>query len=188
MFDFNQNAMATALLPDMIDWEAVLCEHESWLKTIIGARVGESAAVEEVWQEVSLAAIKQQSPIQDAARVTPWLYQLAVRQSLLHRRKIGRRRKLVERYVERVMPVTHDHCEQNPLELLLADECHEQVRQALETINEDDREILLLKYVHEWSCRDMADILGLTVSAIQARLHRARQRLRDILTDETTEE
>jgi len=188
MFDFKQKAMSTVLLPEMIDWEAVLCEHESWLKTIIGARVGETAAVEEVWQEVSLAAIKQQSPIQDAARVTPWLYQLAVRQSLLHRRKMGRRRKLVERYVERVMPVTHDHSEQNPLDLLLAEERHAQVRQALETINEGDREILLLKYVHDWSYRDMADNLGLTISAIQARLHRARQRLRNILTDETTED
>jgi len=188
MFDFKQKMTDTALLPEMIDWEAVLREHESWLKTIIGARVGEAAAVEEVWQEVSLAAIKQQSPLQDATRVTPWLYQLAVRQSLLYRRKMGRRRKLVERYVERVMPVTHDQNEQSPLDLLLADERHEQVRQALETISEDDREILLLKYVHEWSCRDMADNLGLTISAIQARLHRARQRLRDILNDETAEE
>ena len=165
----------------MIDWGAALREHESWLKTIIRARVGEAAAVEEVWQEVSFAAIKQQSPLQDASRVVPWLYQLAVRQSMLYRRKMGRRRKLVERYVERVMSVSQDCSEQNPLDLLLAEERHEQVQQALETITEQDKEILILKYVHDWSYRAMAGHLGLTVSAIQARLHRARQRLRDIL-------
>jgi RNA polymerase sigma-70 factor (ECF subfamily) len=185
MYDFKQTGTDTALFPEMIDWEAALCEHESWLKTVIGARVGESAAVEEVWQEVSLAAIKQQSPIHDTSRVTPWLYQLAVRQSLLYRRKMGRRRKLVERYVERVMPVTRDHNEPNPLDVLLADERHEQVHEALKTLSEQDREILLLKYVHEWSYRDMAENLGLTISAIQARLHRARQRLRDTLTGDT---
>ena len=85
-----------------------------------------------------------------------------------------RRRKLVERYVERVMPVTRDRNEQDQLDILLADERHEQVHQALDTLTEQDKEILLLKYVHEWSYREMVDNLGLTVSAIQARLHRAR--------------
>ncbi len=186
MLDSKQAIGAdAALLPDNIDWEAALREHEHWLKTVICARVGEAAAVDEVWQEVSLAAIKQQAPLHDASRLTPWLYQLAVRQSLLYRRTMGRRRKLVDRYVERVMPVARDRSEQDPLELLLADERHEQVHLALDALGEQDREILLLKYVHEWSYREMAENLGLTVSAVQARLHRARQRLRDALTDNT---
>jgi RNA polymerase sigma factor, sigma-70 family len=183
MFDTKQiNETGAVLLPEDIDWETALREHESWLKTVIAARVGEAAAVDEVWQEVSLAAIKQQSPLQDVSRVTPWLYQLAVRQSLLYRRTMGRRRKLVDRYTDRAMPVFSKTEGQDPLELLLADERLVQVREALALLTEQDREVLLLKYVHDWSYRDMAENLGLTVSAVQARLHRARQRLRDILT------
>ena len=174
----------TALLPENIDWETALREHESWLKTVIAARVGEAAAVDEVWQEVSMAAIRQQAPLQDVSRVTPWLYQLAIRQSLLYRRTMGRRRKLVDRYVERVIPVSRDRSEKNPLDVLMADERLQQIREALNTLAEQDREILLLKYVHDWSYNEMAANLDLSVSTVQARLHRARQRLRDILTNE----
>lgn len=165
-----------------IDWEIKLCENEAWLRTVIFAHVGESAAVEEVWQEVSLAAVAQKSPLQDINRVSPWLYQLAVRQSLLYRRKMGRRRKLIDRYMEKVVP-SHSHREnETPLELLLSKERHAQVRQAMAKLDGDDREILLLKYIHGWRYREMADKLGVSVSAVQARLHRARQRLRNELT------
>ena len=44
-----------------------------------------------------------------------------------------------------------------------------------------DKEILLLKYTEAWSYRQLADYLGISTSAIEARLHRARQRLRDEL-------
>lgn len=164
-----------------IDWEAKLRENESWLRTVIALRVGEAAAVEEVWQEVSLAAVAQRSPLHNPERVSSWMYQLAVRQSLLYRRKMGRRRKLVNRYVEKVVPNHVNRAEQNPLDLLLAEERHQQVRDAMKRLEELDQEMLLLKYVHNWSYREMAEKLGLTVSAIQARLHRARQRLRDEL-------
>ena len=80
----------------------MLASHDRWLRTVVYARVGEVQAVDEVMQEVSLAAVRQQAPINDVEKVTPWLYRLAVTQSLLYRRKQGRRRKLIDRYVQRV--------------------------------------------------------------------------------------
>ena len=81
-----------------IDWPSVLAEHERWLRTVVCARLGEPQAIDEVMQEVSLAAIRQRAPISDPAKVGAWLYRLAVRHSLLHRRKQGRKRKLIDRY------------------------------------------------------------------------------------------
>ena len=43
-------------------------------------------------------------------------------------------------------------------------------------------EILLLKYTEDWSYREIARQLGVSDSAIEARLHRARKRLRVELT------
>ena len=78
-----------------IDWPSVLAEHERWLRAVIYARVGEPQAVDEVLQDVSLAAVRQHAPITDPAKVGAWLYQLAVRQSLMYRRKQGRRLSLI---------------------------------------------------------------------------------------------
>jgi RNA polymerase sigma factor (sigma-70 family) len=164
-----------------IDWTAVLAEHGRWLRTVVYARVGEAQAVDEVMQEVSLAAVRQQAPITDVAKVAPWLYRLAVTQSLLYRRKQGRRRKLIDGFAKRGQPAGQDR-EGDPLDWLLAEERRKQVRQAMERLGRRDAEILLLKYTEDWSYRQLAQKLGITESAVEARLHRARQRLRAELT------
>ena len=134
-----------------IDWPAVLAEHDRWLRTIVYARVGESQVVDEVMQEVSLAAVRQKAPLSDQTKVAPWLYRLAVTQSLLYRRKQGRKRKLTENYAQRYQPSEGENREQNPLGWLLADERRKLIRVALGRLPKRDAEILLLKYAENWS-------------------------------------
>jgi RNA polymerase sigma factor (sigma-70 family) len=165
-----------------IDWSSVLSEHERWLRTVICARLGEPQAVDDVMQEVALAAIRQKSPISDPSKVAPWLYQLAVRQSLLYRRKQGRRRKLVDRYAERFRPTEADR-QPDGLGWLLNEERKSNVREAILRLPKRDSEILLLKYDENWSYQALAEHLGISHSAVETRLHRARQRLRDELKE-----
>ena len=167
--------------PPGVDWQAALVEHDRWLRTVVYARLGEPQAVDEVLQEVSLAAVRQQSPIADSSKVAPWLYRLAVTQSLLYRRKQGRRRKLTKNYAEQIRPTENDHREPDPLDWLLADERRRLVREAVERLPKRDAEILLLKYSEDWSYHELAHHLGISLSAVESRLHRARKRIRDIL-------
>jgi RNA polymerase sigma-70 factor (ECF subfamily) len=164
-----------------IDWQQALAEHARWLRTVVLARVGERGAVEEVLQEVALAAVRQRAPLVDRDRLAPWLYRLAVRQSLLYRRKLGRRRRLHARYAERTQPSERDPRAVEPLDWLLADERRQQLRQGLSRLARRDAEILLLKYTEDWSYQQLARHLGISPSAVEARLHRARQRLREAL-------
>ena len=161
-----------------IDWSSALREHERWLRVVVCARLGEPQAIEEVMQEVALAAVRQKAPLSDPAKVAPWLYQLAVRQSLLYRRKQGRRRKLVDRYVTRFQPGEADTRQADPLGWLLAEERRGQVRAAMARLPKRDAEILMLKYNEDWSYHALAQRLGISHSAVEARLHRARGRLR----------
>lgn len=152
-------------------------EHDSWLRSIVYNRLGEPAAVEDVMQEVALAAVRQSSPIRDHRKVAPWLYRLAVRQTLLYRRKMGRARNLTQRYADREQPVEHDSGG-TPLDWLLARERGELVRQSLQNIRESDAVLLKLKYQKDWDYHQIASHLGISHSAVEARLHRARARLR----------
>jgi RNA polymerase sigma-70 factor (ECF subfamily) len=161
-----------------IDWHSTLADHDRWLRKVVLARVGDSGAVDEVMQEVALAAIRQQAPIADAAKTAPWLYRLAVRQALLYRRRQGRWRKLRIRYGERIRPSEEDGRVLDPLEWLLADERQDVVRRAIGRLPSRDVEILLLKYTENWSYEQLAQHTGTSESAIESRLHRARRRLR----------
>jgi RNA polymerase sigma factor (sigma-70 family) len=164
-----------------IDWSAALAVHRRWLRAVVIARVGNPWAVDDVMQEVAAAAVKNGHTLHDPARCGPWLYRLAVVTALQYRRRNGRRRKLIERFAERVPPTEIDHRELDPLDWLLADEEQAMVRQALTRLPTRDAEILLLKYAEDWSYQQLAEHLGLTTSAVEARLHRARQKLRRTL-------
>lgn len=159
-----------------IDWDAELRKHARWLRAVVFARVGEPQAVEEVMQEIALEAVRQKAPIHDPAKVPQWLYRLAVLQSLLYRRRQGRRRKLLERY--RKSREVSVGTPGDPLEWLLHGERMRLVREALARLPARDAEVLLMKYAEDLSYDEIAERLGISFSAAQARLHRARNRLR----------
>lgn len=167
--------------PPRVDWGAELAEHDRWVRTVVFARLGDRQAVDEVVQEVALAAVAQNAPLSDPARAGAWLYRLAVRQALLYLRRRGRRHRLVGRFAAGRPDSSGS---QTPLDWLLSDERQRFVREALERLPRRDAEILLLKYTEDWSYRELALRLGVTEAAVEARLHRARQRLRVALRDD----
>lgn len=167
-----------------LDWAAILTEHGRWLRTVVRSRLGEDQAVDEVMQDVSLAAVAQKAPVGDSSRVGAWLYQVAVRQALMHRRRHGRQRRLVDRYARAEAPSDSGPAsEPDPLVWLLVGERDRLVREAVDRLPDVDRELFLLKYTEGWTCRELAVRLGQSESAVEARLHRARRRLRAWLAD-----
>lgn len=167
--------------PGPMDWGAALDQHGRWLRTVVSARLGEPQAVDEVMQEISLAAVKARAELADPSKVGAWLYRVAVRKVLLYRRQRGRQAKLVGRYAERVAPGREAGVAPCPLGWLLEAERGELVRTAIARLPRREAELILLKYSENWSYREMAAHLGQSESAIVSRLHRARRRLRDAL-------
>lgn len=170
----------------VLDWPRILLTHAAWLRRIVAARVGERQAVDEVMQELALAVVAQRAPRLQPGRALGWLYRLAVRQALLYRRKAGRRRSLLGRYAHRA-PAGEADPRPSPLGWLLHDERRSLIQQALLRLPPRDADLLTLKYAEGWSVRDLAGNLGVSPSAIEARLHRARARLRQALAELATD-
>jgi RNA polymerase sigma-70 factor (ECF subfamily) len=166
-----------------IDWPRALTEHRPWLRAVVLARVGDSHAADDVLQEVALAVVRQGPRLYDNAKVAPWLYRVAVRQALIYRRKAGRRRKRHDALRREHETAPDDAGPRDPLQWLLSRERREVVRGALGRLDDRDAEILVLKYAEDWSYRQIAANLGVSESAVESRLHRARKKLRDALAD-----
>ena len=163
--------------PSTLDWGAALAAHEGWLRKVILARTGEMQAVDEVFQKVALAAVEQAAPLADAARVAPWLHRLAVIQSARFRRKLGRERQALRNFTERQAHPRNGSAA-SLLDWLVARERHDQTQTALARLEGPDVEVLMLKYGERWSYRQIAERLGISEKAVDARLSRARARLR----------
>lgn len=177
----TSTCLADAVMRPMIDWLQAIADHEAWLRTALYARLGESQAVDEVMQEVSLAACGLKTPLLEPQKAGAWLYRVAIRQAMLFRRRRGRHARMIDRLTVQFEGRRQDQA--SPLDFLLLRERGQMVRDAMKRLESRDVEILLLRYTQDWSCQEMARHLGVSVSCIETRLHRARLRLRTELND-----
>ena len=173
--------MTLSTVVNSFDPLEALPKHESWLRTVLLSRLGSRDEVEDIMQEVAVAAANRSAKFMPVEQAGPWLYRVAIRQMLQFRRKAGRYRKLLKNAGE------HQGCQpahldnRSPLDFLLHQERQETVRLALHGMAERDRQLLMLKYVDGLSYQQIANLLGVTPQAVQSRLHRARAVMRDRL-------
>ena len=69
-------------------------------------------------------------------------------------------------------------------DLLVLSERQQQIRKAMQELNEDDRKVLVMKYSMDWSAAQMATVMDCSPAAVDMRLSRARRRLADILVEQ----
>ena len=157
-------------------------QHRPWLRKVLRCRIGDQHEVDDLVQEIALTVFRQ-SNRKDAVlptnpdKVAPWLYRIAVRQSINFHRRAGRK--------SAARPVADlDSYDENsePLDWMLAEEERGAMRRALNQLRFQDREILTLKYTENWNYRQLAKHLGVKERTVEYRLMRARQNLRYLLS------
>ncbi len=163
----------------IVNWAELLAAHEAWLKRVIAARTGQSQSADEVWQQVALAAVEQRWPLTDATKAGPWLHRLAVIASARYRRQLGRGRRALAGWAD--LRLHASRLPADPLSWLMRKERVALAREALARLDGRDVEVLVLKYQDRWSYRQIAAQLGISEKAVDCRLLRARERLRQEL-------
>ena len=163
-------------------------ENETWLRTVVRSRISESEAVEDIMQNIALALVRQRESLPEIKRIGAWLYQVAVRQVLMYRRTRGRRRNFEDRLSQGAAADLSQHEPLDPVDRVLAAEQQEQVRSAMQSLDEVDRQILMLKYSEGWSYRQLAEQLGVKEDTIEYRLAKARKQMRRLLAASVADE
>lgn len=68
----------------------------------------------------------------------------------------------------------------SPVESLMADERRRALMEAMDSLNDDTREIIMMRYFEQMSARDIAEVVDSTEGAVRTRLHRALNQLREV--------
>lgn len=68
--------------------------------------------------------------------------------------------------------------------LVLSEETKAMVAKALESLEDSQRQILILRYYHDCGGQEIANLLGISHSAARMRLHRAVKKLGNIIKQE----
>ncbi len=69
----------------------------------------------------------------------------------------------------------------SPSRRMLRNEIRERVREALQRLLPNDREVVILRHLEQLTLREIAAVLGITESAAQSRYRRAIERLHAVL-------
>jgi len=140
---------------------------------------------EEVLQEVFVTVYKKIQQFRGAAAFSTWLYRLTANATITKLRKRKRNREVA---IEDYLPEFDEdgHHKTRPVidwsqdleAALLSDETQKFLRQALDNLPPTDKAVVVLSDLEGFSNKEIAKMLGLTVAAVKARLHRGRLFLR----------
>lgn len=139
----------------------------------------DDAAAEDVLQETFLTAHRKLSSWRGDGSFSSWLFAIARSAVLMQRRRrVGEPAEYedVESLPELGAEAGWGQA-MDPQVLTERLEAHTHLERALERLDPEEREVLLLRDVEGLSGEDTARALGLTVAAMKSRLHRARLRL-----------
>jgi RNA polymerase sigma-70 factor (ECF subfamily) len=165
--------------------EAIFNLHSGKLYSVAQRILSEPADAEEVIQDVFWTVYRKAKTFKGESQLSTWLYRLTVNAALGRIRR-GKKKREVE-YAEYLPKFQEDgHHLVRPvvdwsdtLEQQFAQhEIHALLAAALDQLRPIDRSVVVLSDMEELADKEIAAALGLTVSAVKTRLHRARLFLR----------
>jgi RNA polymerase sigma-70 factor (ECF subfamily) len=135
-------------------------------------------------QSTLLQVVRRLDTFRAESSFSTWLFRVTANEALMLMRSQRRLRKRVSDTLAfddlASLPVADDAARDG--ESLVADaERDARVREALDTLPHEYRNVVALHYGMELGLQEIADRLEVTESAVRSRLHRARTRLRSLL-------
>jgi RNA polymerase sigma-70 factor, ECF subfamily len=133
---------------------------------------------EDLTQETFITALEKIGGFQQKSSLATWLHRIAYTKFVDSQRT----RQRAERLRDRIGQPQAGSVD--PLEAATTDEEAKKLRQALEQLEESDRNVLVLHYLQGLSYREMSVVLDEPSGTVKWRTHAALERLRELLPDE----
>jgi RNA polymerase sigma-70 factor (ECF subfamily) len=153
-------------------FEEIFREHYRMAYRTAYGVLGNSLDADDVAQTIFVRLLHRDFPKDLLKNPKAYLYRAAVNESLNLVR--SRKRSVVTSGVERleaIQPVADDS----------AEEIHRRLYEAVAQLTPSSAQILILRYVHEYSITEIAKLLDTTRSTIAVSLFRSRARVRKLM-------
>ena len=142
-------------------------------------KIGDFHIAEDITQDTFLQAYQKLSTLKKPQRFASWLYVIAANYCKMWlRKKRLSTESLEDTSSAELEKVTYSGYVIEENERTTAETQREVVKKLLAKLQESDRTVITLYYLGEMNYEEISNFLGVSVSAVKSRLHRARQRLK----------
>jgi len=171
--------IARAQQGDAVAFAELYDLHHEAIYTYVYYRVGDVHAAEDLTGEVFVRLVERIDRFTYRGRpIRAWLYTIARNLVADHRRTLSKATALS---LEKALPADKANQPDQAVQHRLTQEC---LAAALQHLTEDQRQVILLKFVEDQSNARIAALLGKTEGAVKSLQHRALAALRRALEKE----
>jgi RNA polymerase sigma factor (sigma-70 family) len=161
---------------DLDAFETLVLAYQSLAFRTAFVIAGDAADAEEAAQDAFVKAHRALGRFHTGEPFRPWLLTIVANEARNRRRARGRRAALALRAAGEPEAPGED-----PEAATLATERREWLRDAVERLRDDDRDVLACRYFLELSEEETAAALGIARGTVKSRIHRALGRLQEEL-------
>jgi RNA polymerase sigma-70 factor (ECF subfamily) len=163
---------------DDAEFSAIVERYTDYAYNVAYRLLNNAADAEDAVQDAFLSAYRSRERFRGDAQVTTWLYRIVVNAALQKVRKERKPQQTGAADIEDVVVVDKGP---GPESHALNAELGEHLEAALAGLPDDLRTAVVLRDVEQLSTEEAADVVGVSVAAFKARLHRGRVALRESL-------
>jgi len=170
---------------DMAAFEQLVTRHTAMIFRVAMHIMASREDAEEVVQDAFLKAFQHLQDFEGRARFSTWLTRIAVNAALMKLRNLRRATTIsLDREADEGGTLADKVADwkPNPEQLFSRTELREILQRALASLPHSYRVVFLLRDVEGVSVADTAEMLGLSIPNVKARLFRARIKLREQLS------
>ena len=159
---------------DRAAFAALVRANQDEVYTLARRLVGDPHLASDVAQEALIRAWQALPKFRGDAKLSTWLHRITVNTAWTHKQRAHRHRSTpIDDYREVAAPMGADHPEVAGETL----ELRGRLRAVLDRLPDSQREVVVLKDIYGWSHAEIAESMGISITAAKVRLHRARARL-----------
>jgi RNA polymerase sigma-70 factor (ECF subfamily) len=164
----------------------LVAEHQEMVVNTCYRFVFNREDAEDLAQEVFIEVHRSLDRFREESKLSTWIYRIAVTKSLDHLRRLKRKKRFSS--LRRIIGVDDDPADsiaapdrENPADALSDKERVNVLKDALDSLPDNQKTAFLLSKQDGYSNQEIADILQTTVPAVESLVHRAKKNLQSRL-------
>jgi len=181
--DPETDLLAAARAGDRSAITALLERHQQKVFGFGFKMCGDAEDAKDVAQDTLMTMARTVRDFRGDASLSTWLYTVA-RSFCIKKRRRTKGEPAFHEPLDHSAHATHDSASEpsmTPEQMLLGREARETVAAALDKLEPEAREVVVMRDVEGLSAAEVAAVTGVTIAAVKSRLHRARAALREHL-------
>lgn len=158
-------------------FERLVKRYQNPLFSFIRRCVEDRQTAEDLTQEVFLRVYRSAGRFEPRARVSAWIFRIAYNLAV---NEVKRRKRFLT-FREESANIPEEFPEGGPFGSARLDEMKQEIAAAMDELPHNQRAALLLRVDEGLSYREIADVMGLSVSGVESLIYRARTHLKKTL-------